>query len=109
MEKFIPVVVIKELSEIGAIGHRIVHGGEKFKNSVVIDDEVIVAIEDSIKLAPLHNPAGLAGIKACRKLLPTVPMVAVFDTAFHQTMPKENYLYPIPYEYYKKYGKWYRY
>ena len=101
--------VIQNLDEIGAIGHRIVHGGEKFSESVIIDDEVIDAIEDSIKLAPLHNPAGLAGIKACRTLLPTTPMVAVFDTAFHQTMEEMAYIYQLPYKYYedhriRKYG-----
>ena len=101
--------VISGLDEIGAVGHRIVHGGEKFKDSVVIDEEVITAIEDNIKLAPLHNPAGLAGIKACRKLLPKVPMVAVFDTSFHQTMEEKAYIYQLPYKYYedhkiRKYG-----
>ena len=101
--------VIGGLEEIGAIGHRIVHGGEKFKDSVVIDEEVIEAIEDNIKLAPLHNPAGLAGIKACKKLLPKVPMVAVFDTSFHQTMEEKAYIYQLPYKYYeehkiRKYG-----
>ena len=101
--------VIGSLDEIGAVGHRIVHGGEKFKDSVVVDDEVIKAIEDSIKLAPLHNPAGLAGIKACRKLLPKTPMVTVFDTAFHQTMEEKAYIYQLPYKYYedhkiRKYG-----
>ena len=101
--------VIASLDEIGAVGHRIVHGGEKFKNSVVINDEVIAAIKDSIKLAPLHNPAGLAGITACRKLLPTTPMVAVFDTAFHQTMDEKVFIYQLPYKYYeehriRKYG-----
>lgn len=101
--------VIQSLDEIGAIGHRIVHGGEKFKDSVVVDDEVIKAIEDSIKLAPLHNPAGLAGIKACKKLLPKTPMVTVFDTAFHQTMEEKAYIYQLPYKYYedhkiRKYG-----
>ncbi len=95
--------VISDFSEIGAVGHRIVHGGEKFKNSVIINDEVIKSIEECITLAPLHNPAGLAGIEACRKLLPDVPMVAVFDTAFHQTMPKETYIYQLPYKYYKDY------
>ena len=95
--------VISDLSEIGAVGHRIVHGGEKFKNSVIINDEVIKSIEECITLAPLHNPAGLAGIEACKKLLPDVPMVAVFDTAFHQTMPKETYIYQLPYKYYKDY------
>ena len=101
--------VIQSLDEIGAVGHRIVHGGEKFKDSVVVDDEVIKAIEDSIKLAPLHNPAGLAGIKACKKLLPKTPMVTVFDTAFHQTMEEKAYIYQLPYKYYedhkiRKYG-----
>ena len=101
--------VINDLSEIGAVGHRIVHGGEKFKNSVVIDDEVVKAIEDNIKLAPLHNPAGLAGIKACKKLLPNTPMVAVFDTSFHQTMDEKAFIYQLPYKYYedhkiRKYG-----
>ncbi len=96
--------VIKDLSEISAVGHRIVHGGEKFDKSVLITDEVIKDIEDLVPLAPLHNPAHLLGINACKKAMPGVPMVATFDTAFHQTMPKENYLYPIPYEYYEKYG-----
>ncbi len=95
--------VIKSLSEIGAVGHRIVHGGERFSKSVVIDDEVIKAIEECNDLAPLHNPANLIGVNSCRELMPNVPMVAVFDTAFHQTMPKKAYLYGIPYEYYKKY------
>ena len=96
--------VIKDLSEISAVGHRIVHGGEKFDKSVLITDEVIKAIEELVPLAPLHNPAHLLGINACKKAMPGVPMVATFDTAFHQTMPKENYLYPIPYEFYEKYG-----
>lgn len=95
--------VIKDLSAIDAIGHRIVHGGEKFASSVVITDEVIAAIEECNDLAPLHNPANLIGISACKALMPDVPMVAVFDTAFHQTMPKKAYLYGIPYEYYEKY------
>ena len=94
--------VIASLDEIGAVGHRIVHGGEKFKNSVVINDEVIAAIKDSIKLAPLHNPAGLAGITACKKLLPNTPMVAVFDTAFHQTMDEKAFIYQLPYKYYEE-------
>jgi len=96
--------VISSLDEINAVGHRIVHGGEKFTKSVIIDDEVIKGIEDAIKFAPLHNPAHLQGIRACQKELAGKPNVAVFDTAFHQTMPKEHYLYPIPYEYYEKYG-----
>ena len=95
--------VIENLDEIGAVGHRIVHGGEKFKNSVLIDDEVIKAIKENITLAPLHNPAGLAGIKACKKLLPKTPMVAVFDTAFHQTMEEKAFIYQLPYKYYEDY------
>ena len=95
--------VIKSLDEIGAVGHRIVHGGEKFKNSVLIDDDVIKAIEENITLAPLHNPAGLAGIFACKKLLPNTPMVAVFDTSFHQTMEEKAYIYQLPYKYYEDY------
>ncbi len=95
--------VIKELSEIDAVGHRVVHGGELFNKSVLIDEDVIQKIEDCASLAPLHNPAGILGIRACQKEMPGVPMVGTFDTAFHQTMPKENYLYPIPYEYYEKY------
>ncbi|MGN1144907.1 MAG: acetate/propionate family kinase [Acetatifactor sp.] len=95
--------VVKNLDEIGAVGHRIVHGGEKFAASTIIDDEVIAAIEECNELAPLHNPANLIGINACKKLMPNTPMVAVFDTAFHQTMPEEAYLYGLPYEYYKKY------
>ncbi|MBP5489954.1 MAG: acetate kinase [Lachnospiraceae bacterium] len=96
--------VIKDLSEIGAVGHRVVHGGEKFTKSVLIDDAVIAGIKECCDLAPLHNPANLIGIDACMKLMPGVPEVAVFDTAFHQTMPKEAYLYAVPYEYYEKYG-----
>ena len=95
--------VVKDLSEIDAVGHRVVHGGERFSESVVVDDDVIKAIEDCSDLAPLHNPANLIGIHACRKLMPNVPMVVVFDTAFHQTMPQEAYLYGLPYEYYEKY------
>ena len=96
--------VIKDLKEINAIGHRVVHGGEKFNKSVLITDEVIEALKECTPLAPLHNPAGIIGIKACEKVMPGVPMVGVFDTAFHQTMPKEHYMYAIPYEYYEKYG-----
>lgn len=95
--------VITSLEEIGAVGHRIVHGGEKFASSTVITDEVIQAITECNDLAPLHNPANLIGIESCKKLMPDVPMVAVFDTAFHQTMPEKAYLYGIPYEYYEKY------
>lgn len=97
------VGVVKSLAEIDAVGHRIVHGGEKSASSVVIDAEVMKAIEDCNDLAPLHNPANLIGINSCREIMPDVPMVAVFDTAFHQTMPKKAYLYGLPYEYYEKY------
>ena len=95
--------VIKSLDEVDAVGHRVVHGGEKFASSVVINDEVMAAIEECNDLAPLHNPANLIGIRACQELMPKAPMVAVFDTAFHQTMPKKAYLYGLPYEYYEKY------
>ncbi|MBQ8946817.1 MAG: acetate kinase [Lachnospiraceae bacterium] len=95
--------VIKDLKEIDAVGHRVVHGGEKFSGSVVIDSDVKDAIKDCSDLAPLHNPANLIGIDACEKLMPGVPQVAVFDTAFHQTMPEKAYLYGLPYEYYEKY------
>ncbi len=95
--------VIKSLSEIDAVGHRLVHGGEKFATSVVITDEVVEGVRECASLAPLHNPAGILGIEACKRLMPNVPMVGVFDTAFHQTMPEKAYIYPIPYEYYEKY------
>ncbi len=95
--------VVKSLDEIGAVGHRVVHGGEKFASSVVITDEVKAAIEECNDLAPLHNPANLIGINACEKLMPGTPMVAVFDTAFHQTMPEKAYMYGLPYAYYDKY------
>lgn len=94
---------IKSLKEVDAIGHRIVHGGEKFASSVVITDEVLEAVAQCNDLAPLHNPANLIGINACKELMPGVPMVAVFDTAFHQTMPEKAYLYGLPYEYYENY------
>ena len=94
--------VISSMKEIDAVGHRVVHGGEKFAKSVVITDEVMHAIEECNPLAPLHNPANIIGIKACQELMPGVPMVAVFDTAFHQTMPPVAYTYAIPYEYYEK-------
>ena len=94
---------IKDLNEIAAVGHRVVHGGESFSSSALIDEHVKKAIEDCIELAPLHNPPNLIGINACQEILPNVPMVAVFDTAFHQTMPKSSYLYGLPYEYYEKY------
>ena len=95
--------VIKSLNEIDAVGHRTVHGAESFASSVVINDEVIEKMEECSVLAPLHNPANLIGIRACQEVLPNVPMVGVFDTAFHQTMPKEAYIYPLPYELYEKY------
>jgi len=96
--------VIESLEEISAIGHRIVHGGEKFTQSMIVTDEVVEGIKEASTFAPLHNPAAIAGIEACRKELPEKPNVVVFDTAFHQTMPKEHYIYPIPYRYYEKYG-----
>lgn len=95
--------VVKSLDEIGAVGHRMVHGGEKFACSVVITEEVKKAVEECNDLAPLHNPANLIGVNACQKLMPNTPMVAVFDTAFHQTMPEKAYMYGLPYEYYEKY------
>ena len=95
---------VKSLEEIQAIGHRVVHGGEKFASSVLINDEVVEAIKECIDLAPLHNPPNIIGIEACKELLPTVPMVAVFDTAFHQTMPEVSYIYPLPYELYEELG-----
>lgn len=95
--------VIKSMDEISAVGHRVVHGGEKFSESVIIDDDVMKAIRDCVELAPLHNPPNITGIEACKELMPNTPMVAVFDTAFHQTMTPDNYIYPIPYDYYEKY------
>ncbi|EOD00553.1 Acetate kinase [Caldisalinibacter kiritimatiensis] len=95
---------IGSMDEINAVGHRVVHGGEKFARSVVIDDEVMKAIEECAELAPLHNPPNIMGIEACKELMPEVPMVAVFDTAFHQTMPESSYIYPLPYELYEKHG-----
>ena len=95
--------VIKSLDEVGAVGHRVVHGGEAFTSSTRITEETIAAIEACNDLAPLHNPANLIGIRACQELMPNTPMVAVFDTAFHQTMPEKAYLYGLPYEYYEKY------
>ncbi len=96
--------VISDMSELKAVGHRVVHAGEKYADSVIIDDEVIKALEECIELAPLHNPPNLLGIAACKELMPETPMVAVFDTAFHQTMPEISYTYALPYEYYEKYG-----
>lgn len=94
---------VKDLSEIDAVGHRVVHGGEKFAASVILNEEVLAKVEECNDLAPLHNPANLIGIRACQELMPNVPMVGVFDTAFHQTMPRKAYLYGLPYEYYEKY------
>ncbi len=96
--------VISGIDKIDAIGHRVVHGGDKFTKSVLITDGVIKQIKDCIPLAPLHNPSALAGIEACREIMPGKPMVAAFDTAFHQTMPKERYIYPVPYKFLEKYG-----
>ena len=96
--------VIDSLDEIQAIGHRLVHGGEKIAESVIIDDKVIETLRECSDLAPLHNPACILGIEACKNVMPGKPMVGVFDTAFHQSIPKQRYIYPIPYEYYKKYG-----
>ncbi|MCI8300229.1 MAG: acetate kinase [Lachnospiraceae bacterium] len=94
---------LKSLDEIGAVGHRVVHGGEKFASSTILNEEVLKVIEECNDLAPLHNPANLIGIRACQELMPNVPMVGVFDTAFHQSMPEEAYLYGIDYDYYEKY------
>ncbi|MBE6952151.1 MAG: acetate kinase [Ruminococcaceae bacterium] len=96
--------VIKSMADIDAVGHRVLHGGQKFSGSVIVDDAVIAAIEECIPLGPLHNPANLTGIQACREVMGDVPQVAVFDTAFHQTMPEKAYMYAIPYEYYRKYA-----
>ena len=94
--------VVKSMDEITAVGHRVVHGGEEFNKSVLLDDRVMAGIKQCIDLAPLHNPANIMGIEACKALMPKTPMVGVFDTAFHQTMPAENYIYALPYEYYEK-------
>ncbi|WP_409336658.1 acetate/propionate family kinase [Eubacterium sp. F2] len=96
--------VLHDMSELGAVGHRVVHGGERYANSVLIDEKVLTHLDELSELAPLHNPANILGIRACQKLMPNTPMVAVFDTAFHQTMPAESYIYALPYEYYEKYG-----
>jgi acetate kinase len=104
LEKLTSTGVIKSLDEIDGVGHRVVHGGEKFSDSVVITDQVMDEIAEVSELAPLHNPANLTGIRAFKEILPNIPAVAVFDTAFHQTMPPESYLYSLPYDYYEKYG-----
>ena len=95
--------VIADMAEIDAVGHRVVHGGEVFSGSVLIDDAVMGALRDCIPLAPLHNPANIIGIEACQKAMPGTPQVGVFDTAFHQQMPKKAFLYALPYEYYNSY------
>lgn len=104
IEELLKNKIVESLDEIKGVGHRVLHGGEKYSESVIITDEVIKDIEDLAKLGPLHHPGNLAGIRAMKEALPEVPMVAVFDTAFHQTMPRHNYLYPVPMEWYEKYG-----
>lgn len=104
IEELLKNKIVEDLSEIKAVGHRVLHGGEKYSDSVLITDEVIKDIESLTKLGPLHHPGNLAGIRAMQKAFPDVPQVAVFDTAFHQTMPKENFIYPVPLEWYEKYG-----
>ena len=104
IEELLKYKAVESLDEIKGVGHRVLHGGEKYSNSVLIDDEVIESIKALTKLGPLHHPGNLAGIEAMKEALPNVPMVAVYDTAFHQTMPKENYMYPVPMEWYEKYG-----
>ena len=104
IEELLKNHIVESLEEIKGVGHRVLHGGEKYSDSVLITDEVIEDIKALTKLGPLHHPGNLAGIEAMKKALPNTPMVAVYDTAFHQTMPKENYIYPVPYEWYTKYG-----
>ena len=104
IEELLKHKAVESLDEIKGVGHRVLHGGEKYSDSVIITDEVIQDIKDLTKLGPLHHPGNLAGIEAMQKALPGVPMVAVYDTAFHQTMPKVNYMYPVPMEWYTKYG-----
>lgn len=96
--------VVESVEQIDAVGHRVVHAGEKYNGSVLIDDDVIAALIECVDLAPLHNPANILGIKACQKVMPGVPQIGVFDSAFHQSIPKEVFMYPLPYEYYEKYG-----
>ena len=104
IEELLKHKIVESMDEIKGVGHRVLHGGEKYNDSVIITDEVIEDIKSLTKLGPLHHPGNLAGIEAMKKVLPNTPMVAVYDTAFHQTMPKENYIYPVPYEWYTKYG-----
>ena len=100
IEELLTNKIIKSLDEIDGVGHRLVHGGDKYQDSVIITDEVIKTVEELSSLAPLHNPANIVGIKAFKEALPNTPMVGVFDTAFHQTMPEDAYLFPVPYEWY---------
>src|SRR5699024_11045556 len=102
LDKLVALGIVDSLNEIGGVGHRLVHGGDKYKESVIITDEVVEDLRKFSALAPLHNPANILGIEAVRNVLPDVPMVGVFDTAFHQTMEEVNYLYPVPYEWYEK-------
>ena len=104
IEELLKNKVVESLDEIKGVGHRVLHGGEKYSDSVLVTDEVIANINDLIKLGPLHLPGNLSGIEAMQKAFPGVPNVAVFDTAFHQTLPKKNYIYPVPYDWYTKYG-----
>lgn len=104
LDQLISTGIIKSFNEIDGVGHRVLHGGEIFSDSAIITDEVLAEIEKLVDLGPLHMPPNISGIKVFRKILPNVPQVAVFDTAFHQTMPKSSYLYSLPYEYYEKYG-----
>ena len=104
LDKLVALGIVDSLNEIGGVGHRLVHGGDKYKESVIITDEVVEDLRKFSALAPLHNPANILGIEAVRNVLPDVPMVGVFDTAFHQTMEEVNYLYPVPYEWYEKHG-----
>ena len=104
LDELIKYHAVESLDEIKGVGHRVLHGGEKYSDSVLIDDEVVQSIRDLTKLGPLHHPGNLAGIEALKEVLPEVPMVAVYDTAFHQTMPMKNYMYPVPYEWYTRYG-----
>jgi acetate kinase len=104
LDELLKYHAVESLDEIKGVGHRVLHGGEKYSDSVIIDGNAIQSIKDLMKLGPLHHPGNLAGIEAMQKALPEVPMVAVYDTAFHQTMPKYNFLYPVPMEWYEKYG-----
>ena len=104
LDELLKYHAVESLDEIKGVGHRVLHGGEKYSDSILIDDEVVQSVKDLMKLGPLHHPGNLAGIEAMQKALPEVPMVAVYDTAFHQTMPKYNFMYPVPMEWYEKYS-----